>query len=144
MAWDSAFEVLSEEECLRLLSKVDYGRVVVVGDDGRPQISLIRFGLWDRTVVFNSRSAALVARAAFGHVALEADSIDPMTHEGWDVVVGGVGTDITDSVDSASIAARGALGEHWVGGKEHRWVSIVNPVFRGRRLYVPVQSPKYL
>lgn len=144
MAWDSEFETLSEEECLSLLSRVEFGRVAVVTSEGRPEIFPVNFVLDGRTVVFSTSSQVLIQRAPLGHVALEADSIDPTTHEGWDVVVSGEGADITDSVDQSSVDARNHPIEHWAPGKKDVWLSIVNPSFHGRRLYVPAPYPRYL
>lgn len=143
MALEHRFEVLSEEECLALLGQVRYGRVAVVTEDGRPEIFPINFALEGRTVVFGTASSVLLSRAPLGHVAFEADSIDPSTQEGWDVVVSGEGADITDSIDSRSVAARGHPIEHWAPGTKDRWIAIENPVFRGRRLYVPTSSPEH-
>ena len=144
MTWDSQFEALTEEECLALLGQVVYGRVAVVTEDGRPEIFPINFALEGRTVIFGTSSSVLLGRAPLGHVAFEADSIDPSTHEGWDVVVSGEGADMTDSLDPGSVAARSHPVEHWAPGNKDRWIGIVNPVFRGRRLYIPTSSPKYL
>ena len=99
-------ESLSEQECLELLKGVKYGRVAVVTQDGRPTIFPVNFTLHGRTVVFVTGSAMMQARAPLGHVAFEADDIDPSTHEGWDVVVSGEGADITGSLDAQSLMAR--------------------------------------
>jgi len=144
MTWDSAFEALTEDECLALLSKTEYGRVAVVTEEGRPEIFPVNFALQGRTVVFQTASAVLLARAPLGHVAFEADQVDTSTHEGWDVVVRGEGADITDSLDEGSLIARSRPIEHWAPGRKDRWVSIVNPHFSGRRLYVPTPSPKFI
>lgn len=140
---DAAFESLAEEECLTLLKSVKYGRVAVVTSDGRPEIFPVNFALHGRTVVFVTGSATVRARAPLGHVAFEADNIDPETHEGWDVVVSGEGADITDSVDKMSLIARSDRIEQWAPGVKDHWISIVNPNFHGRRLYVPTASPTF-
>jgi len=130
---DAALEALTEEECLEHLKQVKYGRVAVVTDDGRPEIF----------PVFVTGSATMTARAPLGHVAFEADRIDAASHEGWDVVVSGEGADITDSVDQLSLIARSERVEQWAPGKKEHWISIVNPTFHGRRLYVPAASPNF-
>lgn len=140
---DTAFESLDEEECLGLLQQVEYGRVAVVTEDGRPEIFPVNFALHGRTIVFVTGSATVEARAPLGHVAFEADSIDPVNHEGWDVVVSGEGADITDSVDEMSLIARQDRIEHWAPGVKDHWISIVNPRFHGRRLYTPIPSPTF-
>ena len=97
--WDAALEPIDEEHCLELLKGVEYGRVAVVTGEGRPEIFPVNFGVRGDTVVFTTGSAVMQAWAPLGHVAFEADYIDPTTHEGWDVVVTGEGADITDARD---------------------------------------------
>ncbi len=141
--WDSALESLGEEECLVLLKQVEFGRVVVVTAEGRPEIFPVNFIVHGRTVVFTTASSVLQARAPFGHVAFEADQIDSSTHEGWDVVVRGEGADVTGSVDQLSLVARIQGIKSWAPGQKGHWISIVKPHFTGRRLYVPAPSPNY-
>jgi nitroimidazol reductase NimA-like FMN-containing flavoprotein (pyridoxamine 5'-phosphate oxidase superfamily) len=136
-------EALSEEECLALLKRVQYGRVAVVTEEGRPAIFPVNFALHDRTVVFVTSSPLLLARAPLGHVAFEADMVDPATHEGWDVVVSGEGADITDALDERSVAVRGEPLSSWAPGRKDRWISIVCPKFEGRRLYIPAAAPVF-
>ena len=141
--WDAVLENLDEDECLALLKRVEYGRVAVVTADGRPEIFPVNFALHGRTVVFITGSAVLQERAPLGHVAFEADHVDPATHEGWDVVVSGEGADITDSIDDPSLLARSQGIESWAPGRKDHWISILNPRFSGRRLYSPTASPTY-
>ena len=96
---DAAFERIDEEECLELLKGVEYGRVAVVTGEGRPEIFPVNFAVRGDTVVFITGSDVIRAWAPLGHVAFEADNIDHLTHEGWDVVVTGEGADVTDSRD---------------------------------------------
>ena len=95
----AAFEPIDEEECLELLKGVEYGRLAVVTREGRPEIFPINFAVRGGTVVFITGSEVVKAWAPLGHVAFEADNIDHLTHEGWDVVVTGEGADVTDARD---------------------------------------------
>jgi nitroimidazol reductase NimA-like FMN-containing flavoprotein (pyridoxamine 5'-phosphate oxidase superfamily) len=140
---EAALESLSEQECLELLKGVRFGRVAVVTSDGRPEIFPVNFVLHGRTVVFVTGSPVIQARAPLSHVAFEADSIDPATHEGWDVVVSGEGAEITDAVDHLSLMARKDRIELWAPGRKEHWLSIINPHFSGRRLYTPAPSPTF-
>ena len=141
--WDAALEPLNEEHCLELLKQVDYGRVAVVTGEGRPEIFPVNFAVRGHTVVFITGSNVMQAWAPLGHVAFEADYIDPATHEGWDVVVTGEGADITDSRDTHALAARSYAIQSWAPGRKDRWISVLNPHFSGRRLYTPVPSARY-
>lgn len=140
---DATLEIMSEEECLACLRQVSLGRIAVVTSDGRPEIFPVNFALRARTVVIVTASTVIKARAPLGHVAFEADYIDPETRQGWDVVVSGEGADITGSMDGTSVVARHERIDHWVPGIKDFWVSIVNPRFSGRRLYVPAAFPTY-
>lgn len=135
---DAAFEPLSEQECLFYMKNNRFGRLCVVTADGRPEIVPVNYALRGHTVIIATASRLVQSRAPLGHVAFEVDSIDPETHEGWDVIVKGEGADITDSVDTMSTAARDTELRHWVPGKKDFWLTIVNPEFSGRRLYYPV------
>jgi hypothetical protein len=136
-------ETLSEEECLQLLKGAKYGRVAVVVDHERPQILPVNFVLHGRTVAFVTGSPLLQTWAPLGNVAFEADWVDPTSHEGWDVVVSGVGADITDAVDDLSLKARSGSIETWAPGHKDRWIAIVSPHFAGRRLYNPAPAPVF-
>ena len=140
---DAALESLTEDECLAMLQGTKFGRVAVVNDQGRPEIFPVNFVLHDRTVAFATASGVLKSWAPLGHVAFEADMIDPTTREGWDVVVLGEGADITDAVDRLSVQTRNDPIEHWAPGTKDHWISITNPRFTGRRLYRPVPSTTF-
>ena len=140
---DAAFEPIDEEECLELLKRVEFGRVAVVTGEGRPEIFPVNFAIHGHTVVFITGSQVMQAWAPLGHVAFEADCIDPATHEGWDVVVTGEGADITEARDSFALVARTYAIRSWAPGTKDRWISILNPHFSGRRLYTPVPAATY-
>jgi nitroimidazol reductase NimA-like FMN-containing flavoprotein (pyridoxamine 5'-phosphate oxidase superfamily) len=141
--WDAALEPIDKEQCLELLKRVEYGRVAVVTRDGRPEIFPVNYAVHGHTVVFITGSAVMQAWAPLGHVAFEADYIDPSTHEGWDVVVTGEGADITDSRDPLALAARAYAIKSWAPGRKDHWISILNPHFNGRRLYTPAPAGHY-
>jgi uncharacterized protein len=141
--WDAALEPIDEEQCLELLKRVEYGRVAVVTGEGRPEIFPVNYAVHGHTVVFITGSAVMQAWAPLGHVAFEADYIDPATHEGWDVVVTGEGADITDSRDPMALAARTYAIKSWAPGRKEHWISILNPHFSGRRLYTPAPAGNY-
>ena len=140
---EAALESLSKEECLELLKGAKYGRVTVVTGEGRPQIFPVNYEVRNGTIVFVTGSAVVQARAPLGHVAFEVDHVDLSSHEGWDVVVSGVGAEITDAVDDRSVLARSHRLDVWAPGMKEHWISIVKPRFSGRRLYVPTPAPTF-
>jgi len=141
--WDAAFEALDKEDCLELLKEAEFGRVAIVTGEGRPQIFPVNFAVHGHTVVFITGSRVIQDWAPLGHVAFEADNIDPATHEGWDVVVTGEGADVTDSRDPLALVARTYAIKSWAPGRKDHWISILNPHFSGRRLYTPVSTTAY-
>jgi len=140
---EATLETMTEEECIACLRTVGFGRIAVVTADGRPEIFPVNFALRGRTVVIVTASHILEARAPLGHVAFEADQIDPKSRQGWDVVVSGEGADITDTLDDRSLVARHARVDQWATEASDFWISIVNPHFNGRRLYVAAAPPSF-
>ncbi len=141
--WDVAFEALDEEHCLELLKEVEFGRVAIVTGEGRPQIFPVNFAVHGHTVVFITGSHIIQTWAPLGHVAFEADHIDPATHEGWDVVVTGEGAEITDSRDSLALVARSYAIKSWARDVKTIGFRYSTRVFNGRRLYTPVSTTAY-
>ncbi len=140
---DTTLEVLGEDECLSLLAQAQYGRVAVVVDQARPEILPVNFVVHQRTVAFATSSPLLLTWAPLGNIAFEADWVDLSSHEGWDVVVSGVGADITDSLDNLSQLVREDQIDIWAPGANDRWIAILKPSFAGRRLYRPAASPTF-
>jgi hypothetical protein len=88
---DGRLEPLSEQTCLRRLREGSMGRIAFMVDDD-PLILPVNYRL-----VEPSSGALLAVRTRPGtpieqapsSVALEIDSIDPVHHEGWSVLVRG-------------------------------------------------------
>jgi nitroimidazol reductase NimA-like FMN-containing flavoprotein (pyridoxamine 5'-phosphate oxidase superfamily) len=125
---------LSEEECLVLLATQAVGRFVFIGGDGQPMALPVNYVFHDRTVAFRSDPGAKLTGATLNRVAFEIDGIDPLYHEGWSVVVKGIGEDITESMDPSSREVRADALEPWAAGEHSHWMVIANPSFSGRRV----------
>jgi nitroimidazol reductase NimA-like FMN-containing flavoprotein (pyridoxamine 5'-phosphate oxidase superfamily) len=125
---------LSEEECLALLATQAVGRFVFIDADGQPMALPVNYVLHDRTVAFRSDLGAKLSGATRSRVAFEIDGIDPLYHEGWSVVVKGIGKDITESMDPSSQEVRTVALEPWAAGEHSRWIVIADPTFSGRRI----------
>jgi len=129
---ENLFE-LSEDECLRLLGTHSVGRIAVVRD-GQPLIFPVNYVLDGRTVAFRTDPGTKLTGATLGRVAFQIDSTDPLSLEGWSVLVKGIGTEITDARDSRSKRIVSGLLVPWAGGAKEHWVAIASPVFTGRRI----------
>jgi nitroimidazol reductase NimA-like FMN-containing flavoprotein (pyridoxamine 5'-phosphate oxidase superfamily) len=132
MSPDTTLEEIGEEECLELLAPQSVGRLAVV-HDGQPLVFPSAYFLDGRTVAIHTGLDVLRDAATLGKVAFEVDSVQPAWHQGWSVVVLGVGEHITDALDAWSerLMTR-ARQLPWAPGSES-WVAISSPTFWGRR-----------
>ena len=126
--------VLSEEECLALLASQAMGRIVFVDADGQPMALPVNYVLHERAVAFRSDPGSKLTGATRNAVAFEIDGIDPLYHEGWSVVVKGIGEDITDARDPWNQKVRAEALGPWAAGERSHWMVITNPSFSGRRI----------
>jgi nitroimidazol reductase NimA-like FMN-containing flavoprotein (pyridoxamine 5'-phosphate oxidase superfamily) len=136
MALDrNGLEILSREECLRLLATVPVGRVAVsVG--ALPAILPVNFAVLGDDIVFRTAPGSkLDAAVRNAVVAFEADAYDPVYHTGWSVLVTGVAEEVTDP---ATVRAVGQLPlEPWaLDGLADHVVRIRTEVISGRRIRV--------
>src|SRR5262245_52003398 len=95
---DRVYEELSVGECLALLATHRFGRIAVVVD-GRPVLFPVNYALEGDSVVFRTAPGTKLSGAALGHVAFEIDGVDDATQTGWSVIVQGVGSEITATID---------------------------------------------
>lgn len=88
---DAWLEPLSQETCLRLLRQETVGRIAVVIDDG-PVILPVNYRLVEPPsgplLAVRTRPGNVIEQAP-ANVAFEIDSIDPVHHQGWSVLVRG-------------------------------------------------------
>jgi uncharacterized protein len=130
---ETLLEELAEEECLQLLASRSVGRIAVVRD-GRPHIFPVNYVLEGRTVGFRTDPGTKLAGAVLGLVAFEIDDTDPLYHEGWSVVVEGVGREVTGGLDKISEQVTARHLEPWAAGAKEHWVAIFDPEISGRRI----------
>ena len=130
------YEELSRTECLELLASQQLGRIAVV-IDGRPIVFPINFALDGEAVVFRTAEGTKLTGAAMGWVSFEVDGTDPVTRTGWSVIVQGVGSEITDTLDRRSEQLRQLAVDPWVPDERSRWVEILPQAITGRRLRRP-------
>lgn len=106
-------EIISYEECRRLLRSQSVGRLGVVVD-GRAEIFPVNYGLDGDGILFRSNRGTKVAGAVLGDLVFEVDSIDVDARSGWSVVVHGRGEDISH-FDGAALKGRAEVP--WTGPK---------------------------
>jgi hypothetical protein len=130
MLVDEGLEILTEDECWRLIEMPGIGRVgVTVG--ALPAIFPVNYAARDHTIVFRT-AAGTKLRAAVEHavVVFEVDHADPLYHDGWSVQVVGVAEPIDGVGDGSSPAAVAP----WAPGERSNFVRIRPEMVSGRRI----------
>jgi len=117
---------------LRLLAGPSFGRIAItVG--ALPTILPISYRLVGDRIVFRTSPGHQARR---GHreavVAFEIDSIDPISHTGWSVVVTGVAREVVDPEDRALL--EGAPIPRWTPSVGERVVARSTDIVSGRRV----------
>jgi nitroimidazol reductase NimA-like FMN-containing flavoprotein (pyridoxamine 5'-phosphate oxidase superfamily) len=123
-------EIVSEEDCLQLLSSERIGRLAMVVDD-RIDVLPVNYVVDDRSILFRTNHGHKMRAAGDGEVAFEVDSIESEAHAGWSVVVHGHAEDVTGKVEPGADAV-----QPWAGRKEFL-VRIIPRSITGRRVVPP-------
>jgi nucleotide-binding universal stress UspA family protein len=134
--WVGSLAEIPEEECLALLAGKSVGRLIVVYEDN-PIAFPVNYVLDGRTVAIRTDQGTKLDWGALGRVAFEVDEIDEARHQGWSVIVQGVGRDITEGIDTWSERLRSKELVPWVGGDRQHWIAIASPRITGRRILTP-------
>lgn len=132
MIVDEGLELLSEEECLRLLGTQTVGRVGV-SMGALPAIFPVNFRLLDGAIVFRTGEGSKLSAAARGSVvAFEVDEHDPELRSGWSVLVVGE----AEVLDDPDVALRVLDGgpEPYAPGRRVAIVRITPGFVSGRRI----------
>jgi nitroimidazol reductase NimA-like FMN-containing flavoprotein (pyridoxamine 5'-phosphate oxidase superfamily) len=92
----SGLEILSYDECRRLLANEAVGRVGFV-QDGEPLILPVNYVVDGGTIVFRSGRGSKLESALMNRpVCIEVDSWDVVEHTGWSVLAKGLAEHVTD------------------------------------------------
>jgi nitroimidazol reductase NimA-like FMN-containing flavoprotein (pyridoxamine 5'-phosphate oxidase superfamily) len=135
----NGLEILSREDCLRLLASATLGRVGITFG-ALPTILPINFRLVGERIVFRTGvGTKLDAGTSNAIVAFEVDDIDPFSHTGWSVVVIGEAGEVTDPDDLTELMK--ANIPRWAPSGDDRIVSVSTPMISGRRLVPGLRAP---
>ncbi|GAA5614759.1 uncharacterized protein Rv0080 [Streptomyces platensis] len=127
---------LHRAEALRLLGSVSLGRIVFT-QDALPAIRPVNHLLDRGEIIIRTQEGASIATATRQAgmegvvVAYEADTIDPVTHVGWCVVVTGYCRPVTDPRD---LAYYRELLHPWTEGQREHALRIRPDLVTGLRL----------
>lgn len=122
-------EVLSADECRRLLSQTAVGRLAMVGDRV-PELRPVNYVLEGDAVVVRTGEGRILQAARRGEAAaLEIDDVDPLEHTGWSVIVTGTLRERTADEGTRALPLRA-----WGSGAKDRFVSVAIETVSGRRI----------
>jgi hypothetical protein len=131
-------EVLDDLECLALLRLAPVGRLGLTVRT-LPVILPVNMVVVGRDVVIATESGSVLSAAIAGDVAcVEVDDHDPLSHEGWSVMVTGRLSEVSDPAELDELA-RLPLGP-WRAMVDPHLVRLRMELLSGRRLtVVPVR-----
>lgn len=126
-------EVLSPEECLRLLQRESYvGRVAFIVE-GRPMVLPVNYLAEDGSLVFCTPPGTKLSHLAGGApVAFEIDASRSLYQSGWSVVVQGTAREVVDAHE-LDLLRRGPL-KSWATPPSEHWICITIEEISGRRI----------
>ncbi|PPK96100.1 nitroimidazol reductase NimA-like FMN-containing flavoprotein (pyridoxamine 5'-phosphate oxidase superfamily) [Kineococcus xinjiangensis] len=135
---DAALEVLSAEECYRLLATQQLGRLGLISN-GNQIIMPVNYGLDGPVVVVRLGQGSVLRAADHANVAFEVDSIDPATHSGWSVLVRGLAEEVGDRHERGlAQRTRDTAVESWAPGERGHWLRVIPQAISGRRIVAGV------
>jgi hypothetical protein len=128
----SCAEELSRGECLALLPRAGFGRLVHT-DGALPAVLPVNFLLDAAGIVIRTAPTGSLARSVDGTiVALQADEVDPERHAGWSVTVVGRARVVREPVELARLSALPL--RPWVAGDRSALVVVELGMLTGRRI----------
>ena len=137
----AGLEILSYDECLRLLGTVPMGRVSFFAD-GEIVVLPVNHVMDGQAPVFRTaRGSKLSAAEGQDVVAFEADAYDERTQSGWSVLVNGRAHAIYEDQEIRRLSHLGL--RPWVASAKHAfWIRIRPASITGRRT-PEVREPYY-
>ncbi len=131
---DAWLEPLTEEACLRLLREGAVGRIAVVVD-GDPIVLPVNYRLVEppsgALLVVRTRPGNVIEQA-HANVAFEIDSIDPVNHRGWSVLVRG---ELLHAYPASATARELYEPGPWFTDHRDAWLFIDPFAISGRELH---------
>jgi nitroimidazol reductase NimA-like FMN-containing flavoprotein (pyridoxamine 5'-phosphate oxidase superfamily) len=128
----TALEVLSEADCIELLTENTLGRLAFA-IAGRPEIFPVNYAMYGDVIVLRTAPGTKLRLAPQRRVAFEIDGIDAAGMSAWSVVVKGIVEDITNRTDPFSIVRRGLTVHTLAPGDRSHSLAIYPAEISGRR-----------
>lgn len=132
MTYARELDVLSPQECRRLLGTAAVGRLVYV-DGETPVAHPVNFVLVGSDVFVRTGPGGNLAAAQRGDpVAFQADEIDPATRSGWSVLLTGRASVVHDVDQLVAVLEPGT--RPWARGRGEHVLRVTGERISGRRL----------
>jgi uncharacterized protein len=133
-------QVLSDEDCYRLLATQQIGRLGVNAEH-YPLIFPVNYALDHDVIVIRTNAGTKLAAADHANVTFEVDEIDQWTRTGWSVLVRGLAEEVTSEHRAELIERTRASGvQPWAPGERGHWMRLIPQDISGRRI-VPGELP---
>ena len=128
----SGLQVLTREECLRLLSSAAIGRIVFT-DRALPAVQPVNFCLDGESIVIRTAiGSKLAAATRESVVAFEADEFEPHMRLGWSVTAVGHARAVQDPAEMTRLET---LPLHpWAPGSRDHYIVVEAEQLSGRRI----------
>ncbi len=131
---ESRLETLTREVCMQRLREATVGRIAVVVDDD-PIILPVNYRLVEPhsgpLIVLRTRPGNVIEQAPTT-TAFEIDSIDPVGHQGWSVVVRG---ELLHATPTSAAFRERYDPASWLTDDRDAWLIIDPFVITGRELH---------
>jgi nitroimidazol reductase NimA-like FMN-containing flavoprotein (pyridoxamine 5'-phosphate oxidase superfamily) len=137
---ESTMQVISTDECYRLLATHEIGRIGVNAEH-HPLIFPVNYAMDGTTIVVRTHPGTLLRAAHHANVTFEVDDIDRRTRSGWSVLVRAQAEEVGEHHRAEIIARTLATGvQPWAPGEHGRWLRLITHAISGRRI-VPGELP---
>lgn len=137
---EAAMQVLSADECYRLLRTHEIGRLGVNAEH-HPLIFPVNYALDNEVIVIRAHPGTMLTAADHANVTFEVDEIDRRTRTGWSVLVRGLAEEVTSSHRSELVDRTKSTGiTPWAPGEYGHWLRLIPQQISGRRI-VPGHLP---
>jgi hypothetical protein len=137
-ASEPVVEALDETECVPLIAGGGVGRIGYTSRFG-PTVVPVNYDLYEGTIVFRTGlHSSMVADLRTGiadaeyNVAFEIDQVQPVTQEGWSVLIQGAAHFVDSDEELAPITELGV--QAWPGGSKEQFIRIIPTHITGRRI----------
>jgi nitroimidazol reductase NimA-like FMN-containing flavoprotein (pyridoxamine 5'-phosphate oxidase superfamily) len=127
-------EILSSEECYRLLATQQIGRLGVNAEH-YPLIFPVNYALDHGIIVLRMDPGTKLTAANHANVTFEVDEIDQRSRTGWSVLVRGLAEEVTSEHRDELIERTQASGvQPWAPGTHGHWMRLIPHGITGRRI----------